>query len=170
VVPGPRPTAIDLPERPDADQAWAGLGSAITRRIDAALDAVPAGVAPLGRWLAADTSLGAYRASGEVYSQSALLVGIAETTFRRRYQKAREQLDAGDSARPDDWAEMHKAVATCIAAATPGAEDLLERLRELLIDKLTARIPDDTKLAARLMGVTEPTYRKWLSEKPTKPS
>ena len=62
--------------------------SALTRQIQAALDDPLGQPVPLGTWLMEDIVLSAYGATGEVSGRARALLGVPETTFRRRLRKA----------------------------------------------------------------------------------
>ena len=73
---------------------------------------------PLGRWLGDDLILEAAEAGGGIARRGAAIVGIPETTFRRRLQKASEQNEAGLATRSGTWDEVRQILAIMVAAQT----------------------------------------------------
>jgi len=154
-VPGVKPS---LGEEPGVE----GVLHALSTQIDAALsdESFPP---PIGKWIGEDLILEAYRVSRETASRAAALLAIPETTFRRRLQKARA--GAGLSARSEGWDQVRGRIAKLAEGGNPSGEDLLESLRRSLLDEIAQRLPGDVKRASALLGVTEPTYRRWIAER-----
>ncbi len=172
---GPATTSIPAPATPvirplasgrPAVDVWTALGNELERQLSAAL-ASPT-PRPLGRWLAEDLVLEAHRASGQVQSQGARLLGIAETTFRRRFLKI-DVNGSGLPSRAEPWQRVHLLLAELLAACAGEHEDLPETARRLLLTAVASQLPAQTKRGAALMGVSEPTYRNWLQELPGAP-
>jgi diguanylate cyclase (GGDEF)-like protein len=146
------------------EDVWSELRQTLGRRIDEVLRGEgSARVVPVGRWINDDLVLEAYRAADEVHSRAAPLLGLAETTFRRRLHKAKTQSEAGLSPRPDDWAEVRSRIAELVAAGNPEGLNVVLQTRTLLLEELLRRLPDDVKLGAGLMGVTEVTFQRWAT-------
>ena len=82
---------------------------------------------PLGRWLGDDLILEAAAAGGGVARRGAAIVGIPETTFRRRLQKASEQNEAGLATRSGTWDEVRQLLAEMVRRDDLGDEPLLAR-------------------------------------------
>ena len=99
-----------------------------------------------------------------VSSRAAAALGLPETTYRRRLQKARLASESVLTPRPPGWDEVRQRLEWVLAAAGTG-EDLPGRLRGLLLDQLEDLVPGDDKLAAGFMGVTEMTYRRWVERR-----
>jgi hypothetical protein len=45
-----------------------------------------------------------------------------------------------------------------------GGQDLLKRARIVVLQEIVRQLPEDAKLGSILMGVTEPTFRRWRAE------
>ena len=164
--PGVLPGAA--PEKPllTPDEAWEALADALDLQIASALETEAP--APLGRWLAEDLILEAQVQSAGVLSQGAKMLGIPETTFRRRFRQA--QVEAGFTQRVPAWETIRPLVANLLSLrAAPGSgmaagEDLLERARNLLLEKIAGRTsPRATATGAALMGVSQPTFKRWTA-------
>ena len=144
----------------------AAVLQALSGQVDAALrdEAFPP---PIGKWIGDELVLEAYRASRETASRAATLLAIPETTFRRRLEKARA--GAGRASRPEGWEQVRELLAGMAEGGNPAGEDLLGQLRSSLLDEVARRLPGpgEVKRAAALLGVTEPTYRRWIAERQT---
>ena len=46
----------------------------------------------------------------------------------------------------------------------PTGADLLEQVRLILLEEVATKLPRYVKRASALMGVSEPTYRRWVEE------
>ena len=119
---------------------------------------------PIGKWVSEDLILEAYRLSGDTASRAAALLSIPETTFRRKLNKALARTGSGLSPRPDGWTPLRAALSTLMRSGNPVGADLLEQVRLTLLEELSVRLPRDVKRASALMGVSEPTYRRWAEE------
>jgi DNA-binding protein Fis len=118
---------------------------------------------PLGRWLDEDLLVAADTLADGVARRAALILGLPETTFRRRLNKAKDQLYAGLSPRVADWEDVRP---TLIQLARCGGEeqDLIALAQRALLQEVVARYPDNVRTGAALMAVSSPTYRKRLAE------
>jgi two-component system response regulator HydG len=160
--------AAEADSPPAAGGTWRALRAALGRRIDAAVEG-EASPPPLGRWLQEDLVLEAHRAAGGAGRRAAALLGIPESTFRRRLRKARREVNAGFERRPGAWQAVGPQIANLIADLVAagdgggGGEDVLERARTVLLAEVLARLPADASTGAALMGVTEPTFRRWTA-------
>ncbi len=154
------PAAPANGKRPPAE-VWQELRAALRREIDTTL-ARKAAPIPLGRWLIEDLILEAHLATNEVLSQGAVRVGIPEATFRRRVKKALEQKEAGLSPRSPSWTAVQTLLAEVVQVGHTAGGDMLKRARQLLLEDVLSRITDDVSLGSALMGVTVPTFRRWI--------
>ncbi len=167
-APYPPPTAT--PESMPAasiEAAWETLRQALDRQVDAVSDGEAR--LPLGRWLDEDLILEAYDLSRGVLKQGALLIGIPETTFRRKLRKAQTQQEAGTSPRPPARERIRPLIVSLVrsrASADIEAEssDVLRLARDLLLEQVLRRLPGDAAAGSALMGVTVPTFRRWAAE------
>ncbi len=152
-----------LPESPDSGDLWQVLKDALGRQVDESLNNGPPPIA-LGTCLNEDFVLEAHAVADGVMSRGAVLLGIPETTYRRKLRKAQHQVDSGLSRRPPAWESVRRVVASIIQNHERAPEDLLLRSRELLLEQISARLPRESNRGAALMGVTPLTFRRWLSE------
>lgn len=115
---------------------------------------------PLGRWLSDDLLLEAHAAVSEVARQGAARLGLAETTYRRRLEKAQEEVTSGLSVRTGDWHVVRKILSRLVRARGIEGEPLHALARRLLLRAILERYPNDERRAAGLFGVTVPTLRR----------
>jgi len=147
----------------DHESPWATLREVLKRQVMATLDnnSVPV---PLGRWLAEDLVLVADSAADNTARRACSALGMAETTFRRRLEKVKREFRAGLSTRSEGWAAVQPVLARLLAASDASAgENIFERARRVLLEEVMARVQHDSALGSTLMGVTTPTYRRWIA-------
>ena len=146
-------------------ESWAVLASALTRQIQAALDDPSGQPVPLGTWLMEDIVLSAYGATGEVSGRARALLGVPETTFRRRLRKAISKARAQLLMRKPPWQDVAPHITALLRTPDIAHTDVLQTARDLLLSEVSARV-DDPAVGAALMGVTVRTYRRWMEERP----
>ena len=145
------------------EEAWEELRLALRRQV---ADAVADGAReplPLGTWLVEDLVLSAYEAAGGVSGRARALLGVPETTFRRKLSKATSQERAGILTRRPPWNEMAPSIAALVRSSEEARQDVLDTARSVLLREVISRIDDPIRGAA-LMGVTVRTYRRWTQE------
>ena len=145
------------------DEAWEQLRAALRRQV---VEAVADGAReplPLGTWLIEDLVLSAYEAAGGVSGRARALLGIPETTFRRKLSKATSQERAGILTRRPPWNEVGPSIAALVRSSEDAREDVLDTARSVLLHEVISHIDDPIRGAA-LMGVTVRTYRRWTQE------
>jgi len=155
--PGPQPEIV----RPAGREPLHTLRSALATQIAATMTDDGPRALPLGKWLSEDLMLEAAAANGGVARRAAMTLGMAETTFRRRLQKARELSAAGLAARPAAWRPVRNALADLVRAPQSDGESLLARARRVLIEEIAARVTEDPRVRSALLGVTPLTYQRW---------
>jgi diguanylate cyclase (GGDEF)-like protein len=160
LVPGP------LGPRDEArspEEAWEELRLALRAQV---VEAVADGAReplPLGTWLIEDLVLSAYEAANGVSGRARALLGIPETTFRRKLQKATSQERAGLLTRRPPWNEVGPSIVALVRSSEEAREDVLDTARSVLLHEVISHIDDPVRGAA-LMGVTVRTYRRWTQE------
>jgi DNA-binding NtrC family response regulator len=157
----PIPDRESVPPADTYEEIMREVRQALIRQIETALEngSFPP---PIGKWASEDLVLQAYRLARETAARAAAILAIPETTFRRRLQKA--QAGADLSPRPEAWDPVREQIARLVDAGNPAGEDLMERVRRALLEEVASRLPRDFKRASALLGVTEPTYRRWVAE------
>ena len=152
----------------DVDDRWRPLRQELLRQIDLALQQNRARPVPIGRWLTEDLVMAANEASGHVARQAATLIGLPESTFRRHIHKTESERSAGLASRTPTWEQVRPLLNQIVAQAKaqPGVEaDLVEQARCLLLDDVSEKIDGRVSVGAALMGVTAPTYKRWMQSR-----
>ena len=154
----PQPPAPESPLGSSDGSAWGRLRGELARLIERAVQGeVPV---PYGRWMSDDLVVLADKFSGSVARRAAKIVGLPETTYRRRLQKASEERQAGLAARTETWDQVREVLAELVRGAEEEDQDLLERTERLLLQEIVARFPKSDRTGSALLGVTVPTYRR----------
>ena len=157
------PVAIDA-NNPDS---WSLLSTLLAGQIHRLL-ADSQHDAPIGRWLADAVVLCAAEVNQQVARRAAKLLGVPETTLRRQLRKAQQNADNPFQMTSQEWlAEMGslRTLLTRIMSDTNAdaqQDGLADRCQALVLGEITQQVGDNRKLGAALMGVTPPTYSRWL--------
>ena len=157
-VPEPDVATGEAPQ-PD-NETWRALETALDQEIETIKsDGI---LFPLGRWLEEDLILQAHTAADGVLSRGSELLGIPETTFRRRFRKAQAQAKVGLSPRSPSRERIHTLIADLFREGKTSGQDLLKKARMVLLARVVS-YPMSNIAGAAVMGVTEPTYRTWVN-------
>jgi hydrogenase-4 transcriptional activator len=151
-------TEFDVP----LEQLWEALRSALGSQVQAVLTTPNAAPVPLGTWLMEDLVLHAYETSGGVSGRARARLGIPETTFRRRLQKASSKVRAELLTRKPEWSALKPIITALVRSDAGTYGDVLQRARGTLLEEVTSQT-DDAVVGAALMGVTVGTYRRWTT-------
>jgi len=150
---------------PSENDPWSVLQLELERQVAAAVTQDSRRPVPIGRWLSEDLVLAANDLCDNVVRQAAQLVGVPESTFRRQLEKASSGALTGMDYRPDHWAPLRPLIRRVIehTQAACGAQgNLLERARDALLGCVQAKTATRPGAGASLMGVTPPTYKRWV--------
>jgi len=145
------------------EEAWEELRLALRRQVAEAVADGAREPLPLGTWLVEDLVLSAYEAAGGVSGRARALLGVPETTFRRKLSKATSQERAGLLTRRAPWNEMTPSIAALVRSSDEPRQDVLDTARSVLLREVLSHIDDPVRGAA-LMGVTVRTFRRWTQE------
>ncbi len=151
-------------ERAAPSKAALRLREALAAEIAASL-AEHGSPVPLGKWLDTDLVLTAHRLSGGISRRGADLLGLPETTFRRKLRRATRQQAAGLAVRSDRWPAVSSALEDVIQARR-GQGDTCEWVQACLLAEIESAAPGDARTASALLGVTEPTLMRRKAERP----
>jgi hydrogenase-4 transcriptional activator len=146
----------DAPEGATPADASLQLRQGLNRAVAAALAAGRAGLAPIGKWLSEDLVLTADRLAGGISRRGADLLGLPETTYRRQLRAAQQRQEAGVAVRSAWWPSVAGALEGLIMARPAGTQ-LCQWAEACLLREIEAAAPGDARVAAGLLGVTEPT-------------
>jgi DNA-binding NtrC family response regulator len=142
-------------DAPAAEDVAAKLRQALAREIASALGNGPA-LVPLGKWLAEDLVLAADRLSGGRSRRGAELLGLPESTFRRKLRAASDRRDSGHASRSPSWPAVAGVLEDFIRSRRDKI-DVCQWAEACLLAEVEAAAPSDGRAAAALLGVTEPT-------------
>ena len=164
-LPGP-PSPPPAPTNLVHEDPWLPFREELIQQINSAMIHNPSRPIPIGTWLTEDLVLAANRYSNQVAKHGAKLVGLPETTYRRHLRKVVSEQKAGLTTRTDAWSTMEHYIQLIIETETDSTEDacLIDRAREELLEKVARMFPGEFTKTASLMGVSPPTYKRWLAE------
>ncbi len=148
----------------DPDALWVAFQQGLKNLVSATLEEPAPAAFPLGRWLSEDLILEADQAASGVKSLGAEILGIAETTFRRRWLRLVELKESGLLNRSDSWEDLLSLISSIIEVHGGSGEDLLQTTRRRLLQEVREQLDGNVRLGAGLMGVSEPTLRRWMAE------
>ncbi|GAB4367913.1 MAG: hypothetical protein Kow0062_00670 [Acidobacteriota bacterium] len=138
---------------------WSDLRAAFAREVSLAMESGALG-RPLGKWLEADLVLAAADGTQGAARPARELLGLADTTYRRRLSRARQAREAGLAVRSPTWSRVRRALRRVVAQPGDAAGALAARVERLAIEAIDAACGADARRGAALLGVSEPTYRK----------
>jgi len=139
------------------------LRDALEREVDLALSNGFDG-RPLGKWLGHDLVIAADRITGGIARQGGTLLGLADTTYRRRLAEATRERDSALAVRSETWDDVRWALDAFVSSRREAGGDLASRAERIVLQTIVHRCGDDVRKAAQLFGVTEPTYLKRLNK------
>jgi transcriptional regulator with GAF, ATPase, and Fis domain len=152
----PAPITLD-----DTANPWEALRSGLGHQVRQALSKSNGSAVPLGRWLASDLVLAADSAVNGIARQASTLLGMAETTFRRQIDKARQESAAGLSVRTPEWSALNPLITGFIASAQESSgQNLMDLASQLLLEEVLQQVADNDTLGSALLGVTKLTYQR----------
>jgi diguanylate cyclase (GGDEF)-like protein len=143
---------------------WEALDTALAGAVTGAIEGDREDLPPLNRWLTEDLVIDAYEAANRVLTRGADALGVPEATFRRKLRKAVEVRDAGGAGRSRRWESVRPILSELVRGTHPAGEDLLNRAREILLTNVIHLAPSRRSIGAALMGVSEPTFRRWARD------
>lgn len=153
-------------ETADVDNPWDLLCVALHKQIELAMSQNKRRPVPLGRWLREDLVLTASDMCDNVALRAAQLIGVPESTFRRQLEKTTAGAAIGLDFRAPDWESVRPLIRQVVEGAMTnqnGSElNILERARMTLLEGVHIAAIDSPTAGAALMGVTPPTYKRWV--------
>jgi len=119
---------------------------------------------PFGKWLEEDLIEAAFEKIGGVHRRGAAVLGIPETTFRRKMKQIKARSLIGPMPRTPEWRELNDVFERLVEQKNESADDYLVRSRDSLLTHVLNRFGDKVSMSAALMGVTEPTISRWRTK------
>ncbi|MBT6435217.1 MAG: sigma 54-interacting transcriptional regulator [Deltaproteobacteria bacterium] len=171
-------TAEQSPQPPQTVESDSGIAPAmqlrhwLSRDVTACIDSLPSMPPPVALWLtlsfveAAQTISSdiSKREPGSVTRRAAKLLGVPESTYRRRLGEINH--GSKDVGRREIWASRSQVLQKLVEANEQTADNLLEGWKGSLLAEVLDRLGNKTKIAASMMNTTEQTLRKWRKEQP----
>jgi diguanylate cyclase (GGDEF)-like protein len=165
-VPGEPPKAEPDDGADPHSEPWDILSNELAKQVDAALEFDDAAAAPLGRWLSEDLVLRVDELARGTARRGARRLGIAETTYRRQLEKARRLETQGLLVRSETWAGLQPTINRLADSLAEDSDtNIIELARAQLLKVVASRVEDDVTAGSALMGITVPTYRRWIEQK-----
>jgi diguanylate cyclase (GGDEF)-like protein len=149
---------------PSEGSFWEKLRAVLAEQIERTVQGKLPAAVPYGKWMSDDLVLLADQVSNGVARRAAKIVGLPETTFRRRLLKASEERQAGLAARTEAWEQARRVLAELVQSAGEDGSDLLERTESILLREIVQRFPKGDRTGSALLGVTVPTYRRRIAQ------
>jgi diguanylate cyclase (GGDEF)-like protein len=146
-------------------EIWEQLHRVLGEQVEAALRHPHPEAFPLGQWLKEDLLLEAVELVEGVPGRAARLLGIPETTCRRRLRKAKPWAGAEPPERPTPWATVRPVLRDLLRSQGDSGQDLHGLTRDALLQEVAARLPLQQQRGAALMAVSAPTYRRWVDQR-----
>ena len=160
--PVPEPAGPEIKTDPSAQlEAW------LIDDVRAAIAEYPTRQPPLYTWLtqsmveaSQNISLEQARSrSGSVTRRAAKLLGVPESTYRRRLNDLNS--DPTRAQREGIWTERNSTLEELIDADKDTISNLLELWKKVLLAEIFKQSGGDMKVTAALMSATTQTVRKW---------
>lgn len=148
------------PGGPPAIDPWAVLQTELSALVRSAAARKDTPTMPLGRWLATDLVLEVEAAVHGVTYKGAALLGLPESTYRHRLQRAKNERDLGMSPHPGWWDGVRAVLRQIASLPNTAAEDRLERAEKILLEEIRSHASSDASLGSKLLGVTAQTFRR----------
>ncbi|MEJ2085848.1 MAG: sigma 54-interacting transcriptional regulator, partial [Acidobacteriota bacterium] len=167
----PRPAPAEVPTEgidelhsATATDRFSELRQALAAEIGRASQSGTTLKLPLGEWLRDDLLIETDIAVSNVARQAAEVLGMPESTYRRRLRNALDQEQTGLTKRSETWPEVRQLLHQLALTSEEGDGGLMESSQRLLLEEILQRFPDDVKSGSQLLGVSPPTYRRRVKD------
>jgi hypothetical protein len=117
---------------------------------------------PIGQWMEDDLILISMHKHAGVLNRAATSLGIPESTMRRKVSRLKASHQGEQPYRPDGWIEFNKVLTGLDDVAAERGIPLLDLVSQSLVREIESR-NIARQDAAKLMGVSVPTYRRLVS-------
>jgi diguanylate cyclase (GGDEF)-like protein len=152
------------PEQKQEHDPWQALRRGIENQVDTAIRENNGAPVPLGRWLTEDLVREADKVTGGVARRAALLLGLAETTFRRQLEKTKQAELSGLRVRTPAWSLLQAVLPRLVVSLSETeGKSIITDTRNMMLESVKSRVANNIRLGAALMGVTVPTYQRWTN-------
>ncbi len=117
---------------------------------------------PIGKWMEDDLILTSMRNNSGVINRAATSLGIPESTMRRKVSRIKASRQGEQPPRPAGWIDFNSMLTELDDIATERGIPVLELVSQSLVREIESR-NFARQDAAKLMGVSIPTYRRLIS-------
>ncbi len=160
------PIHLGLFSRPEAEISIKpieqfSLRKSLKEIVDLSLELNPK-YPPIGQWMEDDLILISMHKHAGVLNRAATSLGIPESTMRRKVSRLKASHQGEQPYRPDGWIEFNKVLNDLDDIAAERGIPLLELVSQSLVREIESR-NIARQDAAKLMGVSVPTYRRLVS-------
>ena len=118
---------------------------------------------PLGSWLEEDLILASLSANNQVVLRTAAVLSLPESTLRRKISKIKEIYQDKKPERPPEWQPIQALLSQLIRVARSRNIPATEFAHQLLLRQISQHSRNHRE-AARLAGVSVPTYRRSIED------
>lgn len=118
---------------------------------------------PLGTWLEEDLILASLSANNQVVLRTAAALSLPESTLRRKINKIKEIYQQQLPERPPDWSPIQALLTQLITVARFRNVPVMDFAHQLLLKQISLHTRNHRE-AARLAGVSVPTYRRSIED------
>ncbi len=136
----------------------------LTQHIDHVLQHSLALRAPIGQWLEDDLIIATYNKVDKNARQASLRLGVAHSTLRRKVEKISRQNSVASKQRTPEWTLVLEALQPVVEGNIWLGDDCLKCFKDIILSIVIEKVPENTKLASALLGISEPTFHKWKNE------
>ncbi len=143
---------------------WFALRQVLRHQIELASQGPTSLKLPLGAWLRDDLLVETDLAVANAARRAAAILGMPESTYRRRLRSAIDQAQSGLATRSETWPEVRDILNQLAASATEGDEGLMARTQAVLLEEVLERFPGDIRSGSQLLGVSPPTFRRRVND------
>ncbi len=151
-----------LPEKPEAEPVEQfSLRDGLKVMVDRALQS-NSSLQAIGQWLEDDLILVCMARHGDVLNRAAITLGIPESTMRRKVNRLKELHGESLPIRPDGWISINELLDELTEICKERGTPLLDMVSRSLVREIEGR-NISRQDAAKLMGVSIPTYRRLVS-------
>jgi len=120
---------------------------------------------PLGQWLEEDLIQRSLSLNSEILIRAAQMLGIPESTLRRKVARMKTLFGEGEPSRPSQWETVNNNMNDVVSLSRERGVSVFDLITQTLVKELETRNLN-RKDAASLVGVSLPTYRRLVADSP----
>ncbi len=145
---------------------WSALEENLSTQVKVALKDNPRSPVHLGQWLVEDLVLTANATANGISRRASINLGVAETTYRRQLDKVKRTEQMGQLFRTPSWSTVSPIISMLVDPNNfSDKQNLIESTRDVLLSIVISHAGNNYSVGAALMGVTGPTFQRWIAKK-----